>query len=63
MKRRCLVRDVTGEIAVESARIKHKNKWGLGDSIIYATAIKENAKLLSSDRHFRGKKHVTFIQL
>jgi predicted nucleic acid-binding protein len=41
MKQRAFVCDVIEEIAVEAAKIKHKKKWGLGDSLIYATAKKE----------------------
>jgi len=38
-------------------------KFGLGmaDAIIYATAKKERAKLVTSDVHFKGLKDVEFI--
>jgi len=39
-------------------------KFGLGmaDAIIYATAKKERAKLVTSDVHFKGLKDVEFIE-
>lgn len=61
MKERCFVIPVDEDIAVTSARIKHKEKMGLGDAIIYATAKKENAVLLTGDSDFKGKENVISI--
>ena len=46
----------------DSAKIKHEKKWGLGDSIIYATAKREDAKVLTGDAHFRGLNDVIFLE-
>ena len=62
MKERCFVIPVDEEIAVMAAKIKHEEKLGLGDAIIYATAMKENATLLTGDSDFKNKKNVIFIQ-
>jgi len=62
MKERCFVIPVDEEIAVMAAKIKHEEKLGLGDAIIYATAKKEKAILLTGDSDFRNKKNVIFIQ-
>jgi predicted nucleic acid-binding protein len=62
MKQRSYVYEVNEEIAVDSAKIKHEKKWGLGDSIIYATAKREDAKVLTGDPHFRGLKDVIFLE-
>ncbi|HEC92188.1 MAG TPA: type II toxin-antitoxin system VapC family toxin [Candidatus Atribacteria bacterium] len=62
MKERCFVIPVDEKIAVMAAKIKHEEKLGLGDAIIYATARKENAILLTGDSDFRNKKNVIFIQ-
>ena len=62
MKQRSYVYDVDEEIAVDSAKVKHEKKWGLGDSIIYATARREGAKVLTGDPHFRGLKDVIFLE-
>ena len=61
MKERCFVIPVDEEIAVMSAKIKHNEKMGLGDALIYATAKKENAILLTGDSDFEGKDGVIFI--
>jgi len=61
MKARCFVIPVSEEIAVMAAKIKHKEKISLGDSIIYATAKKENAAILTGDPDFKGKDEVIFI--
>ncbi len=58
---RSYVFDVDQEIAVESAKINHKMKLGLGDSIMYATAIREGAKVLTGDLHFKGVKDAIYL--
>ena len=58
---RSYVFDVDQEIAVESAKINHKMKLGLGDSIMYATAIREGAKVLTGDPHFKGVKDAIYL--
>jgi len=62
MKQRAFVCDVIEEIAVEAAKIKHKKKWGLGDSLIYATAKKEGARVLTGDPDFKDVEGVIFIE-
>ena len=49
------------EISIEAAKLRYKKKWGLGDAIIYATAIHNNAKLLSGDSDFKNENNVIFI--
>jgi predicted nucleic acid-binding protein len=61
IKDRCLLIDVDEEIAVDAARIKHDLGWGLGDSIIYATAKNEGAKVLTCDSDFQGQENVIFL--
>ena len=62
MKERSYVYDVDEEIAVDSAKVKHEKKWGLGDSIIYATAKREGALVLTGDPHFKGLNEVIFLE-
>lgn len=62
MKQRSYVYEVDEEVAVDSAKIKHEKKWGLGDSIIYATAKREGAKVLTGDLHFKGLNDVIFLE-
>ena len=61
MKERCFVIPVDEEIAIMAAKIKHERKFGLGDAIIYATARKENAHLLTGDSDFKNMENVIFI--
>ena len=58
---RCTMINVDGNIAVEAARIRNTLKWGLGDSIVYATAKRVGAKVLTGDSDFLGMEGVLFI--
>jgi len=62
MKQRSYVYEVDEKIAVDSAKIKHEKKWGLGDSIIYATAKREGVKVMTGDPHFKGLNDVIFLE-
>ena len=61
IRQRSYVIEVTEEIAIGSAKIKHELKWGLGDSIIYATAKREGALVLTGDPHFKDLKEVIYL--
>jgi predicted nucleic acid-binding protein len=58
---RCYLIPVDEEIAVAGAKLKHERDWGLGDALIYATAKREGAEVLTGDRHFKGLKDVIFL--
>ncbi|NJD52229.1 MAG: type II toxin-antitoxin system VapC family toxin [Candidatus Methanoperedens sp.] len=62
IKQRSYICEVDEKIAVDSAKIMHEKKWGLGDSIIYATAKREEAKVMTGDPHFRGLSDVIFLE-
>ncbi len=49
------------EIAVMAAKIKHDLKWGLDDALIYATAKREGARVLTSDIHFKGLSDIIYL--
>ena len=61
LERRCFIADLDPSIAVEAAKIKHDRKIALADSIVLATAIKTNAKVVTGDPDFKGLKEVVFI--
>ncbi|HSD56708.1 MAG TPA: type II toxin-antitoxin system VapC family toxin [Methanotrichaceae archaeon] len=61
LKNRCDIIAVDEEIAVMAAKIKHDLKWGLGDALIYATAKREGAKVLTGDLHFKGLSDVIYL--
>jgi predicted nucleic acid-binding protein len=57
---------LTTEIALLSAKIKtnqrkKKNKFGLADAIVYATAIVHDAELITKDKDFEGLQQVVFL--
>lgn len=66
IKERSALIPLDEEVAVKSAEIdvamKKKIKgWGLADSIVYATGIIKNAKIVTGDAHFRGLSNVEII--
>ncbi len=61
VEKRCSVVNLDATIAVEAAKIKHDRKMALADSIVLATAIKSNAKIITGDPDFEGSKEIIFI--
>ncbi|NMB86289.1 MAG: type II toxin-antitoxin system VapC family toxin [Methanothrix sp.] len=61
MRERCILIDVDEEVAVSAAKIKHDLKWGLGDSIVYATAKLKGSKVVTGDSDFKGMEDVIFL--
>jgi hypothetical protein len=53
MSSRCYLIPVDEEIAVKGAKFRHDRDLGLGDALIYATAIREGQK--SFDEHHLPK--------
>src|SRR3989339_416168 len=49
-------------LALTSADVSLKHGLSMADAIIYATALQENAKLITSDKHFCGLKNVVFLK-
>ena len=67
IKERSALAPLDETIAIESAKIDVKMKgkikgWGLADSIVYATGITKNAKIVTGDEHFKNLKNVIFIK-
>lgn len=61
VEKRCSVINLDASIAIEAAKIKHYRKMALADSIVLATAINSNAKVITGDRDFEGSEEVIFI--
>lgn len=61
MRERAFVCDVDEETAVEAAKTRHQKKWGLGDAIVYATAKKADATIVTGDPHFRDLEQIIFL--
>ena len=52
---------VNKKIALEAADISLKHGLAMADSIIMATANMARAKIITSDKHFKGKENVVFV--
>lgn len=61
IEKRCHVVAVEKDIAIEAARIKRKEKLGLADSLIVATARKVGGKVVTGDPDMRGLGEVVFL--
>ncbi|MEW6295865.1 MAG: type II toxin-antitoxin system VapC family toxin [Candidatus Diapherotrites archaeon] len=49
-------------IAIEAAEKSIETGLGMADSIIKATAEKTKAKIITSDKHFRGMKEIILVE-
>jgi len=49
-------------LALSAADASLQYKLALADAIIYATALQENARLITSDIHFSGLPHVILLK-
>lgn len=54
--------ELTSELAIEAAKESASEDLPMADAIIYATAKRHDAKLYTSDKHFKNKKGVQFIE-
>ena len=56
IKKRCLIIEVNSEIAEKAVDFSLQDKLPIIDSLIYTSAILNNAKLITLDNDFRGLK-------
>ena len=61
IKKKCNILEVTKEISEEAADISFNKNIGMADSIIYITAIKNEAKLLTADNDFRNLENTQIL--
>jgi predicted nucleic acid-binding protein len=54
--------DIDSKLAVKSAEISLKENLSLADSIIYETSVLTKSEIITSDKHFKGKKNVIYIE-
>lgn len=57
----CIVADLDTKIALQAAELHRQYKLSTADAIVYATALANNAELLTCDAHFQNLPHVIFI--
>jgi len=61
MEKRCHVVPVDRDIAIEAAKIKKKEKLGLADALILATARQVGGRVVTGDPDLKPFKDVIFI--
>lgn len=59
---RAKVIPVDASLALEAADLSLELGLGMADALVYATAKREGAKLVTSDEHFKGFENVEFIE-
>lgn len=58
----CIVVALDTKIALEAAGLHRQYKLATADAIVYATALVNNADLLTCDAHFEGLPNVILIK-
>ncbi|MDG7030872.1 MAG: type II toxin-antitoxin system VapC family toxin [Nitrososphaerota archaeon] len=61
MEKRCHVIPVERDVALEAAKIKRKEKLGLADSLILATARQVGGRVVTGDSDMRNLRDVVFL--
>ncbi|MCK4367195.1 MAG: type II toxin-antitoxin system VapC family toxin [Thermoplasmata archaeon] len=61
IRERCHRVSVSTDIAVDAAKTRHRKKWGLGDSLIFATAEHVDARIVTGDPDFREEDRTIFL--
>jgi len=66
IRSRSQVISIESIVAEEAGRINYENKkkikgWDMLDSFVYASALLNDAKVLTGDPHFKGMKNVVYI--
>jgi len=54
--------DVDSDLAIFAAKLSRENTLAMADSLIYATAKKYNARLYSTDKHFKDLDNVMYYK-
>lgn len=57
----CVVANLDTATALSAAEICARHKLATADAIVYATALRHGADLLTCDRHFEKLPSVTFV--
>jgi predicted nucleic acid-binding protein len=61
VEKRCHVVPVEKDVAIEAAKIKRREKLGLADSLILATARQVRGRVVTGDPHMKGLADVVFL--
>jgi predicted nucleic acid-binding protein len=57
----CVIADLDTEIALSAAEICGRLKLATADAIVYATALRHGADLVTCDAHFEGLPGVAYL--
>ena len=52
---------LTEELSLSAADVSLSHKLAMADAIVYASALQENAKLVTSDKDLKDLPHVTYF--
>ena len=52
---------LTEELSISAADVSLSHKLAMADAIVYAAALRENAKLVTSDKDLKDLPHVTYF--
>lgn len=61
MMSRCFIIPLEAETALNAAKLNFEKKFGLGDSLVYASAKAHSLKLVTGDPHFKKEKDVVYF--
>ena len=59
--RKCVVVDLSSDIALLAAEQCRKHRLPTADAVIYATALATGSELMTCDAHFKGLPHVLYF--
>ena len=59
--RKCVVVDLTTDIALVAAEQSGSHRLSTADAVIYATALVTGSELITCDAHFKGLPHVLYF--
>ena len=57
----CAVIPLDTQIALHASELSRQHNLATADAIIYATALHENAELVTCDAHFKDLPQVTYL--
>ena len=52
---------LTEEVSISAADLSLSHKLAMADAIVYASALQENAKVVTSDKDLKDLPHVTYF--
>jgi toxin FitB len=63
VKQKSIIIPITEEIAEKAVKISVENKMPMADSLIYQTALENDASVITLDNHFRELKNAEVLEI